>query len=287
MSSRILKETGEEISRTSVYPLSIEDRNSDIVKAQIHKFEQQLKDRLGDRMTGIALVDDDDDLVPSYDAYVDDENPEDLRMPEADEYDHDAYHKFISARIQVPSAGELKTGTVTRRKRDDDGHLIGRANPNPILDTSVYEVLFDDGHIETFAANTIAENIYAQVDDEGNVYSLIDEIIDHRKTNAALHADDAYVEYKGRRRLCRTTKGWQLCVQLKDGTTSWERLADLKESNPVQAAEYAVNNKLVHEPAFQWWVPYTIRKRDRIISKLRTRYLRKEQKFGITLPKSV
>ena len=48
----------------------------------------------------------------------------------------------------------------------------------------------------------------------------------------------------------RTTKGWQLLVQWKDGSTSWTPLKDLKESNPVEVAEYAVANKIADEPAF-------------------------------------
>jgi hypothetical protein len=76
-------------------------------------------------------------------------------------------------------------------------------------------------------------------------------------------------------------------IRWKDGSTQWTRLADLKESNPVELAEYAIGNKLVNEPAFKWWVPYVIKKKDRIISSVKTRYLRKEQKFGVELPKSV
>ena len=48
----------------------------------------------------------------------------------------------------------------------------------------------------------------------------------------------------------RTTKGWQLLLQWKDGSTSWTPLKDLKESNPVEVAEYAVANKIANEPAF-------------------------------------
>ena len=33
---------------------------------------------------------------------------------------------------------------------------------------------------------------------------------------------------------------------------------DLKASNPVEVAEYAVANRLVKEPAFKWWVPHVI-----------------------------
>ena len=47
----------------------------------------------------------------------------------------------------------------------------------------------------------------------------------------------------------RTTKGWQLLVPRKDGSTSWTPLKDLKESNPVEEAVYAVANKIVKEPA--------------------------------------
>ena len=46
---------------------------------------------------------------------------------------------------------------------------------------------------------------------------------------------------------------------MKDGSTSWEALKDLKESNPVEVAEYAVGAKIVSEPAFAWWVPFTLK----------------------------
>jgi len=53
------------------------------------------------------------------------------------------------------------------RKRRIDGELQGRSNANPILDTSVYEVAFDDGIMKAYSANIIAEHIYLQVDGEG------------------------------------------------------------------------------------------------------------------------
>eukprot|EP00978_Attheya_sp_CCMP212_P024525 scaffold77191_cov32-Attheya_sp.AAC.1 len=59
----------------------------------------------------------------------------------------------------------------------------------------------------------------------------------------------------------RTTKGLKLLVKWKDGSSDWLLLADLKESDPVQTAEYAVANKLEKEPAFAWWVKETIKRR--------------------------
>jgi hypothetical protein len=77
-----------------------------------------------------------------------------------------------------------------------------------------------------------------------------------------------------------------LCVEWKDGTTSWERLADLKESNPVEVAEYAATNKLHDEPAFAWWLPHVLKKRNRIIATVTKRYHKRTHKFGIKVPKT-
>jgi hypothetical protein len=87
-----------------------------------------------------------------------------------------------------------------------------------------------------------------------------------------------------------STIGWQVCCQWKDGSTSWENLADLKESHPLETTEYAVTQGIDHKPAFNWWVPHVLKKHDWIISLVRkrtTRYLKRTHKFGIEVPKTV
>lgn len=84
-----------------------------------------------------------------------------------------------------------------------------------------------------------------------------------------------------------TTKGWELLVSWKDQTMSWVKLKDLKDRNPVEVSEYAQGNDLVNDPAFRWWVPYVLRKRERILDKVKTKYWERSHKFGIRLPKSV
>ena len=140
-----------------------------------------------------------------------------------------------------------------------------------------------------YSANAIAENIYAQVDDEGRTMQLLKEIVSHRAdAGKAVKKDDGFIiDKQGRKRLRTTTVGWSLQVLWKDHSTSWVPLKDLKESNPVDVAEYAAANKLIEEPAFAWWVPHTLRKRDRIIKKVKTKYAAKTHKFGIELPTSV
>ena len=67
----------------------------------------------------------------------------------------------------------------------------------------------------------------------------------------------------------------------------WFKLKDLKESDPLEVAQYAVDNQLQDAPAFKWWVPHTIRKRNRILKAMQKRYFRTHQKFGVELPKTV
>jgi len=55
------------------------------------------------------------------------------------------------------------------------------------------------------------------------------------------------------------TKGWKLLVAWKGGSSTWVPLKDLKESHPVQVAEYALANKLLSEPAFAWWAKKVLR----------------------------
>ena len=40
------------------------------------------------------------------------------------------------------------------------------------------------------------------------------------------------------------------------------------------------------EPAFEWWVPYTLRKRDFILAAVKSRIRKKMNKYGIELPTS-
>ena len=74
---------------------------------------------------------------------------------------------------------------VVKRARTDDGKAIGTAHSNPILDTRAYEIEFADGTRDKVTANIIAENMHAQIDDQGNSYILADP---HVKLERSLFA---------------------------------------------------------------------------------------------------
>ncbi|KAL7527783.1 hypothetical protein ACHAWF_002305 [Thalassiosira exigua] len=136
-------------------------------------------------------------------------------------------------------------------------------------------------------ANKIAENLYAQVDDEGREILRFAYIIDHRKDSTALTEEKSFIKVQGGESKCiKTTKGWEMLVEWKGGTSSWLRLRDVKEASPVELAEYAVTMDLDKEPAFTWWVDYVSKKRKMIIKKAKSKYWRTTQKCGIQIPKT-
>ena len=211
-------------------------------------------------------------------SYVNDKDIEDVdQIPDFDQY--------LTAEVLLPQNGEyMQAAKVISRAKDGDGNVIGEYNRNPILDSRVYDVMFPDGAVQQYSANVIAQNLYSQVDEEGFRYQLLDGILTHRKNEHAVEKENA-MDKNGKRRL--TTKGWDFCVLWRDGTSTWLPLKDLKNSNPIEVAEYAEMAGISDEPAFAWWVRHTLKKRDKIIASVRSRIKKKTCKYGIELPGTV
>jgi hypothetical protein len=106
--------------------------------------------------------------------------------------------------------------------------------------------------------------VFAQVNSEGNQFLLLKEITDHKKDHTAILISGEGTVRQGANGQEKPNKGtgWSLLVQWKDGSISWENLKDLKVSNAVEVAEYAIAKRLVEEPAFKWWVPHVLRRAD-------------------------
>jgi hypothetical protein len=92
--------------------------------------------------------------------------------------------------------------------------------------------------------------MYTQCNTEGNQYLLLNEIIDWQKDDfKAVKPEDKFVHsHNGSQHYWMMTKGWKLCVKWKDSTTSWEQLANLKESYPIKVAEFAVSRESTMKP---------------------------------------
>ena len=292
--------SGKVISKSSVQHVIRDDFSNPSTKAKIDEFDTRLKERLDDRNFQIDLPAGMDSFrLPDVTLPEEIDNRDEKNIPSDQEYgdmlfgerpeddDEDAIDKYIGMELIMDAGTDFERGArVVKRAKDDEGRPIGRAHSNPIMDSRSYEVEFADGTRDKVTANIIAENMYAQIDDHGNQHALLSEIQDHKKDGTALTEEDSW-DYRGANKTRKqTTKGWQLLVAWKDGSSSWVKLKDIKDSNPIEVAEYAVANRIQDEPAFVWWVKHVLRRRNRIISKVKKKYWRTTHKYGVRVPKT-
>ena len=296
MAYHILPLTCSPITRTSVQRITNLELTTTEVRTQADQFDAEIKRRLdeedyavdGDKPDPEAwadLIENDPDFAAEFQQAQDNQatSQEDSFTPEVLD---DTYLRMELALPRDDEGPEF--ARVTKRLRDAEGRPIGTAHDNPILDTRIYEVEYQDGHTAAMSANAIAMNLFAQVDEDGHRHVLFDEIIAHRTNGKEVKQADAFITSRqGGKRRRMTTQGWEILVQWKDGSTTWVDLKDIKDSFPVELAEYAVQTKLSMEPAFAWWVPHVLRKRNRIIAKIKSKYWTRTHKFGIRVPKSV
>ena len=314
----ILTREGNVISESTVMPVTEEQMRNPDIKAKVEAFNAAVKAKLDEDDYTIPVADGMDSLddtgrrdfahllklahdgreqptgngnstemEAAYAANVEDSLQADgEEMPQLD--------NLIGATIKMETPeGNVKTGTVKKRAVDDNGRGVGTHNDNTLLDSRQYEVEFEDGSYDRYQANVIAENIYSQTDDEGRETLLLDEIYGHRKDGNAIPISRGHtLSSNGEPRRKITTAGWHIKVRWKDGSTDELPLSVVKESNPIELAEYATVAGIQEEPAFKWWVPHALRTRNRIIKKARVikktaKYWRTKSKFGIELPHSV
>ena len=74
---------------------------------------------------------------------------------------------------------------------------------------------------------------------------------------------------------------------LEYGNKSWIPLKDMKESHPVESAEFSRARGIDTEPAFVCWVSPILEKRDVIISSVKSRVRRITHKYGQEVPSSL
>ena len=305
MSYWILPESGIPISVTTVQRLTNEERKTDDTGRRMDDYERCLRRVFEAGSADISpqlqnidtrkIIDPEDEDPDFYVEFTRVIN--DAALAHADDNDRkETLHakvgtdNYIGMELALPrhDDGGMLHAHVTKRMKDEEGRPIGRAADNPLLDSRLYEVEFVDGHVEALTANVIAENLIAQVDEEGRRQIMLDEIVDHRTTHEAITKEQGtYVNRYGLKRQKQTTRGWDLLVQWKDGSTNWVALKDFKESYPVELALYAKDRDIHDEPAFAWWVPFVLKKQKHIIKKVKSKYWARTHKYGIRIPKNI
>jgi hypothetical protein len=274
MAYYVLTHKGNVVTRKSVWGLTADELRDPVIGKNIASFDISVRILLEPKPVKTDDLPPNDVLHPGDDetlqVTVDDNGHPEFHSVTPEELD-----EYIHTQLILPRGGDMVSARVLKRARDGDNVPIGRRHDNPILDTRQYEVEFPDGSLDIYTANVIAENLHQMADPHGRDHTLFKGIIGHRQTNNTSKGNGM------------STAGWDMCVQWTDGTSTWLPLKDLKQSNPIQTAEYAKLNGLAKKPGFSWWVEPTLGRRNHIISKVKTRYWKRTHKFGIAMPKSV
>ena len=287
MTSKILKQNGKVMYLSTCRPLTDDEKNDAETQRKMKDFDDDIRRKLGASISTEELSAIDGNIPTPEHEYCEDDFEGTPNVPDADEVTPEDLDNCIGAQVNLPCQGSVMAGKVIKRARDNEGNPVGAKNDNPTLDARSCQVEFPDGNIAEYSANVIAENMFAMCDPEGNQHLSLEAIIDHKRDNSAVKFADRFIVVNGRQHHRKTTVGWKLCIQWKDGSTSWERLADLKESHPIELAEHAVQQGIDHEPAFAWWAPHVLKRRDRIIATVNKRHVKRTHKFGFETPKTV
>ena len=303
----VLSDTGQVRVRSTVSPISAAELADPNTTRLMDKFTESMESVIGnfsnatqqkyegcDNDPYVNMFELDELDIEDAEAQEYDEEGNAINRPKLDILDYDAPYleindNLIGTKVDLPHPdGELKEATIKLRKRAHDGNLIGTKNDNPVLDTRIYEVEFDDGNYNEYSANVLLENLYQQIDDDGYSHQILSSIIDHEcDDTVAIHKDNGTYESNGTKKRKITTKGWKIKVEWKNGSSTWVPLRIVKDSNPIEMAEYAVSRGINVEPAFAWWANYTLKKRDRIIKQVTHRSIRKAMKYGVKIPATV
>ncbi|KAL7482201.1 hypothetical protein ACHAW6_007885 [Cyclotella cf. meneghiniana] len=253
----------EEIkNRSTVHPLTHEECVSARLHQKWEKFLEAIEGRWGKKTTVrdwgpdvLNLVHDPENNNP----WEDDDRPS---FPKLDD-------ELVTAKAAVDFLVDTELGTPRNLQESSIRSVTRRGTlwawlTGTLPEIPVCEVHFPDRRTEELAANVIAEAIYAQCDANRNQYVLLGAIVDSRKDPS----------------LAVTWDNQELCCTWKDSSTSWQKLSNLKESHPLQVAEFAFAAQVADEPAFNWWASWVLKKRDWIFSP-------RTHKFEIELPKTV
>ena len=285
------------LSRSTVRPVTDEERASESFQNKLKKLDKSIARKAGDPATVAEIEAYEAELMP-YEDRVDftsamsrpDPMDSDHDMPDQDDAPTpEETDEYKNVQVLLPRGDGYQRALVEQRKRGVDGELIGQRHENPLLDTRGYLARFSDGTVVDVSANVVAASLLEDCDQYGNEFRMLREIIDHRSDETAVKLEDGWIRRKENRPKERrkTTKGWYLLCEWVDGTQSWEKLSNLKESYPLEIADYARGNDISDEPAFAWWVGQFLKEKRRILCKVKKRYWKRTHKFGVELPKDV
>jgi hypothetical protein len=130
-------------------------------------FDEEIERRLGPSAKPDDFEDQDNIEPTNPDLYEDYEQEQSFASGQ-DDIPNDACENHIGAELTLQQGDQVATACIKKRKVDDFGNAMGKANTDLILDAWLHALEFQDGADAECSANVIAENMWAQSDIDGN-----------------------------------------------------------------------------------------------------------------------
>jgi len=113
----LLSDTAQVITRSTVQPIPVDKLSLPETKASIEELDVKIADKLGEVSKEEKYdVDNEDDQLPDYITPEYEPYEKENSMPEADEWDAEAYDQYIFAQVRLPKDGTEVLGKVLPRK---------------------------------------------------------------------------------------------------------------------------------------------------------------------------
>ena len=132
-------------------------------------------------------------------------------IPESDDiFDPEEFDNYINMELALDSNDDgPKFSRVNKRLKDKDGRPIVIAADNPILDTNMYKFEYADGYKTSMIANAISSNLFPQVNQDGQLFVLLNAIIESRTYGTQIKEGDSFIHMSNiNKRKRETNKGW-------------------------------------------------------------------------------
>ena len=181
-----------------------------------------------------------------------------------------SFDKYISVTVKLDNENIIggNIATLKWRATDANGFTIGRAHNNPLLDTRDYEVDLYDGLTDGYFSNIISENLYYQLDSQGHQNLVMSGIVDYKIDGSTVTNEYGFT-WNHSNIPKKTIKGCEFLIEFKYQKITWVDIKYINQAIPIELDEYALANYIADNPGLALWVPYTLKNRNIIISKLK------------------
>ena len=195
MAYNVLKSNGRVVVRSTIYPIEDLQMDDEAIKRKKDDYTTEMESHIGNYSkatvsnSSIKSEDPYQELFDFDDGLDDEHEPQELdddnlpfRYPkiESDPPSANDDDEYVGMSLVLQNLGEMKEGTIKRRKLNPDGTLVGSKNANPMLDTREYIVEFVDENYANYSTNVLIENLSQQVDSNGYTKGIFKSITDHR-----------------------------------------------------------------------------------------------------------